>query len=414
MSDEKRNAELRRKISLRRASELKKASDGFTEFKKNYALATDPTVEARTLRHKKEIMEYFDATEEDWNDWKWQVTHRISDVDILAHFMKFTDEEKQTINEISQTYRWACTPYYLTLMDYDNPMYAINRMAIPSVDELDARGEEDPMDEEHTNPAPCITRRYPNRLIINITSSCAMFCRHCQRRRLIGECDDTRSREELLEAIEYIKANPEIRDVLITGGDPLLVKDELLEFVLSSVRAIPHVEIIRIGTRVTVTMPQRITPELVDMLKKYHPLYINMQFNHPRELTKESMAACEKLANAGIPLGNQMVFLKGINNDKYLVQMLNEGLLKCRVRPYYIFHPKQVIGTEHFQINVNEGLEIMKYLRGHTSGLAIPTYILNAPGGLGKIPLLPEYIIESDENHVRLHTWEGREVNIEY
>jgi len=412
--DEKRNAALRRKISLRRASQLKSETIGFHEFKSEYPLATDEVIKQRTDSQKQAILEYFNATEADWNDWRWQVANRISDVEILSRFMNFSDEEKSIIDEISQTYRWACTPYYLSLMDYDDPEYAINRMAIPTAAELDARGEEDPMDEEHTNPAPCITRRYPNRLIINVTSSCAMFCRHCQRRRLIGECDETRSREELQAAIDYIGENSEIRDVLVTGGDPLLVPDELLEFILSSLRKIPHVEIIRIGTRVPVTMPQRITPELVDMLRKYHPLFINMQFNHPRELTDEAMMACARLADAGIPLGNQMVFLKGINDDKYIVQMLNEGLLKARVRPYYIFHPKQVIGTEHFQITVNEGLEIMKYLRGHTSGLAIPTYILNAPGGLGKIPLLPEYIIESDDKHVRLHTWEGREVSIEY
>lgn len=412
--DEERNAKLRRKISLRRASELKAATAGYQEFKKTYPLATDHEIAGRALRHKKEILEYFGATEEDWNDWHWQLKTRISDVEVLSHFLKLSQEDKQMIDEISQTYRWACTPYYLSLMDFNDPNYAINKMAIPTASELDARGEEDPMDEEHTNPAPCITRRYPNRLIINVTSACAMFCRHCQRRRLIGECDDTRSKEELQAAIEYIRENEEIRDVLVTGGDPLLVKDELLEFILKGLREIPHVEIIRIGTRVPVTMPQRITPELVEMLKKYHPLFINIQFNHPRELTGDAMSACERLANAGIPLGNQMVFLKDVNDDKYIVQMLNEGLLRARVKPYYIFHPKQVIGTEHFQITVEEGLKVMKYLRGQTSGMAIPTYILNAPGGLGKIPLLPEYIMESDSSHVRLRTWEGKEVNIVY
>ena len=316
--------------------------------------------------------------------------------------------------EISRKFRWATTPYYLSLMDYEDMSYPINMMALPSAAENDENGELDPMSEEYTNPAPCITRRYPNRLIINVTSSCAMFCRHCQRRRRIGECDRIESEEKISAAIEYIRNTREIRDVLITGGDPLMLPDEMLENIIKQVRAIPHVEIIRLGTRLPVTMPQRITPELCNMLSKYHPFFINTQFNHPGELTEDAVRACERIANAGIPIGNQMVFLKGINNDKYIVQLLNEGLLKARVRPYYIFHPKQVLGTKHFEITVEEGLKIMKYLRGHTSGLAIPQYILNAPHGLGKIPLLPKYIEESDGEHVKLTTWEGKEVEIIY
>lgn len=403
-----------RKISLERAEELKQEISGFMEFKKSYPLATDPDMTEREDRQKRQIMEYMNAGDAEWNDWHWQVKNRISDVKVLSHFMHFSPEEEEVIKEISKTYRWATTPYYLSLMDFKDRNYAINRMAIPTFDESDASGEPDPMDEEHTNPAPCITRRYPNRLIINVTSACAMFCRHCQRRRLIGECDHQKSRNELDEAIAYVRDNEEIRDVLITGGDPMMLSDEILEYVVSSIRKCPHVEIIRIGTRVPVTMPQRITPELCDMLKKYHPLYVNVQFNHPRELTRDSIQACERLANAGIPLGNQMVFLKGINNDKYIVQMLNENLLRARVKPYYIFHPKQVIGTHHFQITVEEGLSILKYLRGHTSGMAIPQYILNAPHGLGKIPLLPNYIMESDETHVKLETWEGKIVEVNY
>lgn len=403
-----------RRISLERARELKSEISGFMEFKKTFPLATDPVMAEREERQKAQIMAYMGAGKADWDDWRWQLQNRISDVGILSEFMHFSPEEEKIIREISEKYRWATTPYYLSLMDFEDREYAINRMAVPTAYERDMQGKADPMDEEHTNPAPCITRRYPNRLIINVTSACAMFCRHCQRRRLIGECDSTKSREEIDAAIAYVRENEEIRDVLITGGDPMMLADEFLEYVLKGLRECPNVEIIRIGTRVPVTMPQRITQKFCDMVKKYHPVYMNIQFNHPRELTGDSIRACGYLADAGIPLGNQMVFLKGINNNKYIVQMLNENLLRARVKPYYIFHPKQVIGTGHFQITVEEGLSIMKYLRGHTSGMAIPQYILNAPLGLGKIPLLHNYIIESDESHVKLETWEGRTVEIDY
>ena len=404
----------KRRISLERASELHREIEDYLAFKDDFLRKTSEIRDVLSLKHKEELMSYFDASEEDWNDWHWQLRHRISSVSLLSKFIKLSESQYAMYEQVSKKFRWATTPYYLSLMDYEDMTYPINMMALPTAAENDESGELDPMNEEYTNPAPCITRRYPNRLIINVTSSCAMFCRHCQRRRRIGESDRIESEDNIECAIEYIKNTKEIRDVLITGGDPLMLPDEMIESIVSRVRAIPHVEIVRIGTRVPVTMPQRITDELCAMLKKYHPLFINTQFNHPGELTKDAVRACEKLVDAGIPLGNQMVFLKGINNDKYIVQLLNEGLLKARVRPYYIFHPKQVKGTRHFEITVDEGLKIMKYLRGHTSGLAIPQYILNAPCGLGKIPLLPKYIEMSDDERVKLITWEGKEVEIEY
>lgn len=406
--------EEKRRISLERAGELYNEIEDFLQFKETFLQETAEKRDIISKKHKEELLGYFDATEEDWADWHWQLKNRISSVSILQKFIKLTDKQIEMFESISKKYRWATTPYYLSLMDYEDMTYPINRMALPTAEENDMSGELDPMSEEYTNPAPCITRRYPNRLIINVTSSCAMFCRHCQRRRRIGENDRIESEENINAAIAYIKETKEIRDVLITGGDPLMLPDEMLESIISRVRKIPHVEIIRIGTRVPVTMPQRITPQLAAMLKKYHPLFMNLQFNHPGELTAEAVEACGRLADAGIPLGNQMVFLKGINNDKYIVQLLNEGLLKARVRPYYIFHPKQVLGTKHFQITVEEGLKIIRYLRGHTSGLAIPQYIVNAPHGYGKIPLLPNYIEKSDDTHIKLRTWEEREVEIDY
>ncbi len=404
----------KRRISLERANELHEEIEDYLAFKDEFMRETSEIRDVISEKHKEELIEYFGATREEWDDWHWQLKNRISSVSLLSRFIRLTDDQYRMFEEVSGKYRWATTPYYLSLMDYEDMSYPINLMALPCAAENDPRGELDPMSEEYTNPAPCITRRYPNRLIINVTSSCAVFCRHCQRRRKIGECDRIESEENINAAIEYIRNCREIRDVLITGGDPLMLPDEMLENIIGKVRAIGHVEMIRIGTRLPVTMPQRITPQLCDMLKQYHPLYMNIQFNHPGELTREAVKACGMLADAGIPLGNQMVFLKGVNNDKYVVQMLNEGLLKARVRPYYIFHPKQVTGTGHFQITVEEGLRIMKYLRGHTSGLAIPQYILNAPGGLGKIPLLPEYIRESDSEHIVLTTWEDKEVEIIY
>ena len=404
----------KREISLKRADELHEEIKDYLEFKNEFLMEVSARRDVMSKQHKKDLLKYYDATEDDWNDWHWQLKNRISSVDILKHFIHLSEDKIKLLNEVSMKYRWATTPYYLSLMDYEDLSYPIDMMAIPSEGELNDAGELDPMSEEYTNPASCITRRYPNRLIINVTSSCAMFCRHCQRRRKIGEVDKIEPNNRIQEAIDYIKATPEIRDVLITGGDPMMLPDEVLESIVSRVRAIEHVEIIRIGTRVPVTMPQRITKELAQMLSKYHPLFINTQFNHPGEMTAEAAKACTTLADAGIPLGNQMVFLKGINNDKYIVQLLNEQLLKARVRPYYIFHPKQVKGTSHFEITVDEGLQIMKYLRGRTSGLAIPQYILNAPGGLGKIPLLPPYVKESDDTHVVLNTWEDKEVEIIY
>ena len=406
--------DLKREISLKRAEELHKEIVDYIDFKSQYISYYNDNREPVIQEHRKALLDYFGGSNEDWDDYRWQLKNRINSVDVLKKFLNLSDTQINMFEKVSKKYRWSVTPYFLSLMDYTDMEYPINLLGLPTEAELNDEGELDPMAEEYSNPAACITRRYPNRLIINVTSSCATFCRHCQRRRRIGECDRFESEDRINEAIKYIEENVEIRDVLITGGDPMMLSDDMLESIIAKVRAIPHVEIIRIGTRVPATMPQRITDSLTDMLKKYHPLYINIQFDHPDELTKEAVIACEKLANAGIPLGNQMVFLKGINNDKYIVQMLNERLLRARVKPYYIFHPKQVQGTKHFEIKVSEGLKIMEYLRGHSSGLAIPQYVLNAPKGLGKIPLLPNYIEENDESHVKLHTWEDKEVEIIY
>ena len=257
-----------------------------------------------------------------------------------------------------------------------------------------------------------MTRRYPDRLIIKVTNLCGMYCRFCQRRRLIGECDTHAPRENLKKAIGYVREHDEIRDVLITGGDAFLLSDSTIEWILSELRSIEHVEIIRFGTRTPVTLPQRITDNLVKILSKYHPVYVNTHFNCPREITEESKAACDKLADAGIPLGNQMVLLNGVNNDPFVVRKLNQSLLRLRVKPYYIFHPKTVKGTSHFWVRIEEGIEIMESLRGRTSGLAIPTYIVNAPKGFGKTPILPNYLSYIGSEKAVFRNWEGRRFEV--
>ncbi len=399
----------KRKISLQRASELKEYTSDFLKYKKNINEKMNSRMKKQRL-NKEKILKFLEGTDEDWNDWHWQLRNKITDVKVLKELLNLDEKELEEIKEVGKHYRWAISPYYLSLIDIEDQEDPVKKISIPSILELDDEGEADPMHEEYTNPAGSITRRYPNRLIINVTNACANYCRHCQRRRRIGECDQATPLQMIEESIQYIRDNEEITDVLITGGDPLTLTDQVLENIIRQLREIEHVDIIRIGTRTLVTMPQRITDELVSMLQKYSPIYINTHFNHPYELTKESIEACEKLADHGIYLGNQMVLLKGINNDKFVVRLLNEKLLKARVRPYYIFHAKQVIGTHHFQPSIAEGIEIMKYLRGNTSGLAIPTYIINAPGGLGKIPLLPQYLKKNKEGNYVLTTWEGKEI----
>lgn len=362
---------------------------------------------------KKKILKYLNATEENYNDYRWQLKNRFTSPKDISEIIELTEEDMLHINEVASKYRFAISPYYLSLVDPEKPDCAIKRQAIPSPEELNDLGELDPMDEQGTAVREIITRRYPDRLIIKITNICGMFCRFCQRRRLIGETDKIVPRKKIQAAIDYVRDNKEIRDVLITGGDAFLASDELIEWILKELRTIPHVEIIRFGSRTPVTLPQRITGNLVNILKKYHPVFVNTHFNHPREITPESKTACEMLADAGIPLGNQMVLLNGVNNDKFVVRKLNQQLLTIRVKPYYIFHPKTVKGTSHFWVKIEEGLEIMESLRGRTSGLAVPTYIINGPKGLGKTPILPNYMLYLGKDKATFRNWQGEYFEVE-
>lgn len=396
-----------KKVSLMRAKELQLANEQFLAFKKAQILKEKQDEEL--YKEKKQLLlKIFKGTEKNWQDYKWQIHHRISDIETLSKFVSLSDDEMDHIQTLSKTNRFAISPYYLALIgkEKNDP---IKLQSIPSQGEfITDLGKDDPMCEEFTNPAGSITRRYPDRLIINVTNVCAMYCRHCQRRRLIGETDEHTPIQLIDESIQYIKDNEEIRDVLITGGDAFLLSNRRIEYILSSLRKIPHVEIIRLGTRTPVTLPMRITDKLVGILKKYHPIYVNTHVNHPKELSNVSRKHIQKLVDAGINVGNQTVLLKGINNDKFIMTYMNQKLLKTRIRPYYIFHAKKVKGTSHFIPSIQEGLNIMEFMRGHTSGMAIPTYIFNAPGGLGKIPLLPSYILSHEDDTYKIKTWEGK------
>lgn len=402
----------KREIALSRAKELKSRIADYLEARKTIPKGLESTDAIRKRREN--IMAKLNATEEQWNDWHWQLKNRIKDVETLKQYIHLSLREVRAIAKVSKVYRWAISPYYLSLIDPENEFDPIKLMAVPSVLELEDKAHDlDPMGEEYTNPAGNITRRYPDRLIMNVTNECAMYCRHCQRRRNIGEKDSASPKDLIQASLDYIRENPEIRDVLITGGDPFTLGDESLEWIISELRKIEHVEIIRLGSRTLVTMPQRVTDSLCEMLKKYHPIYVNTHVNHPMEVTEEAKAACEKLALAGIPIGNQAVLLNGINNDKYVMRCLNQELLKIRVRPYYLFHAKKVRGTAHFNTSIDDGIEIMEYLRGYTSGLAIPYYIVNAPLGMGKTPILPEYIVSRGKDYFMLRTWEGKMLKYE-
>lgn len=361
----------------------------------------------RISKQKAKIMKYLNASEEDWNDYVWQLKNRFSDPEDIAKILNISAKELSEIKKVGESYRYAISPYYMSLIDPDNDNCPVKLQSIPSILELDDIGELDPMNEKDSSPIDCVTRRYPDRLIIKVTNMCGMYCRFCQRRRMIGEFDTHVPRAKLTRAVQYVRDNTEIRDVLITGGDAFMLSDNEIEWLLKELRSIEHVEIIRFGTRTPVTLPQRITTNLVNILKKYHPVYVNTHFNSPREITKEAKEACEKLANAGIPLGNQMVLLKGVNNDPFTVRKLNQSLLRIRVKPYYIFHPKCVKGTSRFWVNVQTGMEIMETLRGRTSGMAIPTYIVNGSGGLGKTPILPNYVLYMGRDKVVMRNWQG-------
>lgn len=361
------------------------------------------------MRKSRENGLFLDIPDEQWNDWHWQLRNRITTVEDLEKYITLTEDEKEGIAKCLETLRMAITPYYLSLIDLDDPDDPIRKQCIPTEKELHIADADlaDPLHEDSDSPVPGLTHRYPDRVLFLITDQCSMYCRHCTRRRFAGQHDCNVPREQIDRCIDYIRRHPEVRDVLLSGGDALVVSDETLEYIISELRKIEHVEIVRIGSRTPVVMPQRITLELCAMLRKYHPIWLNTHFNHPYEITEESAAACARLADAGIPLGNQSVLLAGVNDCVFVMKKLVHELVKIRVRPYYLYQCDLSQGLEHFRTPVAKGIEIAEALRGHTSGYAVPTFVVDAPGGGGKIPVMPDYVISQTPGKVILRNYEG-------
>jgi lysine 2,3-aminomutase len=347
-----------------------------------------------------------------WNDWRWQIRNRIRTVEQLEKFLPSLSDQ-QDLRKVAAKYPLAITPYYASLIqrpDTSDPVFA---MCVPQVAEMYNPPClcEDPLEEREDMPVPGLVHRYPDRALVMVTTACASYCRHCTRKRVAGKREISISPSRLEQVADYLTAHPEISDVILSGGDPLTMATGALEAVISRIRSIDSVQIIRIGTRVPVVLPMRITDDLVNMLRKYHPIWLNMHFNHPAEITKETVDACAKLADAGIPLGNQTVLLRGVNDNPKILERLFRSLIRMRVRPYYLYQCDLVQGVEHFRTPLSRGIEIMEYLRGRISGMAIPNFVVDAPHGGGKIPLLPNYIISMSPTHTVLRNYEGLMAN---
>ena len=347
------------------------------------------------------------ATDKEWTDWQWQIRNRIRSIDQLERMLVLSEAERAAAENIQSKLPVGITPYFMSLLSKDDPGDPLRRTVVPTVAEFtQTPGEaDDPLGEDGQSPVPGLVHRYPDRVLLLVLDFCSTYCRYCTRSRVVGHGAIYPSRSRLERAIEYIRSTASVRDVLISGGDPLTLNDERLGWLLSRLREIPHVEIIRIGTKIPAVLPQRITPNLVRVLRRYHPLWMSVHFTHPAECTPEAYRACERLANAGIPLGSQTVLLKGINDSTETMKALCHHLLRMRVRPYYLYQCDPITGSSHFRTSVEKGLEILRGLRGFTSGYAVPTYVIDAPGGGGKIPLMPDYIEGRDGDDLLLRNY---------
>ena len=350
------------------------------------------------------------ASLDEWADWRWQMRHRVHDAGTLARYVQVTPDEAAGIAATEGVFRWTITPYYASLMDPLDPACPVRRQVVPLVDETrpDIVGVEDPLDEVGHSPVKNLVHNYPDKVAFCVTSECAVYCRYCLRKRMVGDADFMMRKDDLREAIAYIAATPAIRDVLLTGGDPLVFSDHQLAWLLGEIRAVPHVEVVRIGSRLPVVNPMRITDALCAVLNPPGtrvPLWLNTHFNHPRELTREAAEACARLAEAGIPVGNQTVLLAGINDDAHTMRALLEGLVRMRVRPYYLYHAQLIGGTAHLRTPIEAGMALMRAVRGHTTGFAVPAYVLDTPDG--KVPLTRDYVLGRSGDHVVMQTTRG-------
>ncbi|MBE9546012.1 MAG: lysine 2,3-aminomutase [Proteobacteria bacterium] len=344
-----------------------------------------------------------------WNDWKWQIKNRLTSVEDIIRVLNPSEEIIEGIKIAAEHFRMAITPYYASLIDMDAGYCPIRAQAIPTASEADFSDSDmvDPLEEERDSPVPGLTHRYPDRVLLLVTGNCSMYCRHCTRRRFVGHTDKDFDARHFEDALNYIRKHPEIRDVIVSGGDPLVMTDAKLEKILGALRSIPHVEIIRIGTRTPVVLPMRITPGLIKMLRKYHPIYIATHFNHAKEITPESKHACAMLADGGFPIVNQSVLLRQVNDCPHVMKELNQKLLTIRVMPYYIYQCDLSRGISHFRTSLGRGIQVLEALRGHTSGLAVPTFVVDLPGGGGKVPLMPTYILARSDDRAVLRNYEG-------
>jgi lysine 2,3-aminomutase len=351
------------------------------------------------------------VSDADWNDWRWQLKNRITSLEQLQRFMPtLTPEEHAGTLLANSRLAMAITPYFFNLIDPADENCPIRWQVIPRIQETSTASWEmsDPCGEDAHSPVPGLVHRYPDRVLFLVTDRCASYCRYCTRSRLVSNAAGYDFHPEFGKQIEYVRNHPEVRDVLLSGGDPLLLSDDKLEYLLSQLRAIPHVEFLRIGSRIPIFLPQRITPALCAMLKKYHPLFLSIHSNHPRELTTEVRDAVGRLADAGIPLGNQSVLLRNVNDNVIVMRALVHKLLMCRVRPYYLYQCDLIAGSAHLRASVRKGLEIMEGLRGHTTGYAVPQYVIDAPGGGGKVPVNPEYVLSRNADRVVIRNFEGK------
>ncbi len=346
----------------------------------------------------------------DWSSWTWQLQNRITSVAQLEQFMTLTAEEKAGCYFADKKLSLAITPYFFNLIDRNDPNCPIRKQVIPRAGEMQLSAEEqlDSLGEDEHSPVPGLVHRYPDRVLFLVTDRCAAYCRYCTRSRLVSNAQDYNFHPEFEQGLRYIESHPEVRDVLLSGGDPLLLSDKKIEHLLARLRAIKHVEFIRIGSRIPVFLPQRITPELCEVFKKYGPIWMSIHVNHPKEATQELKDACERLSFAGVPLGNQSVLLRGVNDDADVMKALVHRLLRMRVRPYYLYQMDLITGGAHFKVDVRKGIEIIRALRGHTTGYAVPQYVIDAPGGGGKVPINPEYVEQITDEAVTFRNYEGQ------